>query len=203
MGSIPQTLYPELKSTADTSEVNQSQHQNTYLTIASFAKWSPSNVNLVDQNTSCESVVKSNLSIIDHQISRSSWKCFQCGISKESREGLVLHLRMKHRILKCSFCDYFTCRIENFSTLRNHQKKHASALKLQQKEITSTKKRRNCNAKDLCTSVSASHAVDHRRDISETLDKECVEEEMVGGPIREAGAERIKVIINMKQTNSS
>merc|ERR1711915_403715 len=194
---------PELKSTEQTSKVNQSQHQNTYLTVASFAKLCPSIANLVDQNTSCESVMEFNLSNIDQQISRSSWKCFQCGISKESREGLVLHLRMKHRILKCSFCDYFTCRIENFSTLRNHQKKHASALKLQQRELASTKKSRNCNTKDLGTSESASHAVDHRQDTSEMLDKECVEEEMVGGPIREAGAERIKVIINMKQTNSS
>merc|ERR1711915_153648 len=179
---------PELKSTAETSKVNQSQHQNTYLTVASFAKLCPSIANLVDQNTSCESVMEFNLSNIDQQISRSSFKCFQCGISKESREGLVLHLRMKHRSLKCSFCDYFTCRIENFSTLRNHQKKHASALKLHQRELASTKKSRNCYAKDPSTSESASHAVNHRQNTSETLDKECVEEERVGGPIREAGA---------------
>ena len=191
---IPRSIHTEVKCTAGTSDLNRSQPQNANVTVASFAKWCPSIANLVDHNISCGVVVpESNHNNIDQHTQRSSWKCFQCGIGKESREGLVLHLRMKHRILKCSFCDYFTCRIENFSALRNHQKKHVSALKLKQKlqkGRTFSQKSITRNETDLSTYVGENTALDHSQGTTEKHDKEC-SEDIFDGLIIEERAERL------------
>ena len=95
--------------------------------ISTFAKCSSPSVKVFNSSSKEATSFNSNENIssqLPNEHVNSSWICSQCGVRKDSRGNLVVHLRMKHRLLKCSFCDFFTTSFKNVEALQQHEKVH-------------------------------------------------------------------------------